>query len=160
MNTNQPSYFIFICLLFFLGIASGVSQPADSTAVAGVTVTGLLLGNTPWELYTVAIIFSLMGAMVNTLMEVDKGVKCNKNSPDYFSRTYYWQRNARKVFLSVTFNLAIIRFLAFITPDSWKVEITNDWLLLISLVNAALGFGIDKFLSWVKPYVPWMNKKN
>jgi len=159
-NTTKISIIFFIatlCTCAYMTFAQPVA--ADSTAAIPVTFSGLLFGNTPWLLYTVAIIFSLMGAAANTIIEVNKGIKENKNSPEKYSSRYFWKRNTLKVLLSVISNLFLIRFLTFVTPDSWQIKITNDWLMLISVVNGAIGFSIDRIITWAKPYIPFLNNK-
>jgi hypothetical protein len=159
-NTSKIAIVLFFAMLFscaYLTFAQPV--PADSLVVV-VTVTGLLLGTTPIALYGAATIFSLLGQTINTVIEVDKGVSNNRNSPDTYSKKYFWKRNFRKVFLSLAANLLFIRFLAFVTPDDWQITITNDWLMLICVANGIAGFTIDKVITWAKPHIPWLNTTN
>lgn len=159
-NTTKLAIFFFFVTLLTCVVMT-FAQPAErDTTVVIVTVQGLLLGATPVALYIAATIFSLIGQAVNTVIEVDKGIRHNKNSPDTYSRKYFWKRNFRKVFLSLTANLLLIRFLAFVTPDDWQITITNDWLMLICVVNGVMGFTIDKVITWAKPNIPWLNTTN
>lgn len=159
-NTTKLAILLFFAMLFTCAYMT-FAQPAErDTTVVIVTVSGLLLGATPIALYIAATIFSLLGAAINTIIEVDKGIRHNKNSPDTYSKQYFWKRNFRKVFLSVTANLLLIRFLAFATPDDWQIKITNDWLMLICVVNGVMGFTIDKVITWAKPHIPWLNTAN
>jgi magnesium-transporting ATPase (P-type) len=159
-NTTKISILLFFVMLFACAYLT-VAQPAErDTTVVIVTVTGLLLGATPIALYIAATIFSLLGAAINTILEVDKGIKQNPNSPNEYSKKYFWKRNFRKVFLSVAANLLLIRFLAFVTPDDWQIVITSDWLMLICVVNGVMGFTIDKVITWAKPHIPWLNTNN
>ena len=127
--------------------------------IAEASVGNLLLGNTAWQIYIAAIIFSLIGAFINTMLQGFKGVKNNPNSPNEFSWKYLLKDSYLKILSSIFANLIIIRFQSYVIPDEYQNIVSVDFILLVCLINGALGYGIDFLFSIIKSKTTFFDTK-
>lgn len=123
------------------------------------SIFDLITGGTAWQIYLIASAFSLLGALINTYRNGLKGAKKNPNSPKHFDWGYLWKDTWPKIISSVLSNLLLVRFQAFFIPEDYKQFVTTDIVFLVSLVNGAMGYGIDWFFQIIREKTTLLDTK-